>query len=100
MSGHASLLYRSPRRVSPRAIFQPPRRMAHTWSSRVAISYQVPRATDHTDKLLLLRNDLQSAALPPRAAGTASGLSRFSTFEINSHTVIPRCPHSLRFKLV
>src|ERR1700675_787395 len=42
----------------------------------------------------------QSAPVPARAAGTAMGLSRFKTVEINSLTEIPRCPHSRRFRLV
>src|SRR5216110_1718549 len=43
---------------------------------------------------------LQSPAVPARGTMALSGRSRFKTLEINSLTVIPRWPQSLRFRLV
>src|ERR1700730_17821581 len=45
-------------------------------------------------------NCSQSAPVPARAAGTAMGLSRFNTVEINSLTEMPRWPHRRRLRLV
>jgi len=45
------------------------------------------------------RQTRQSAPVS-RETGTAIGLSKFSTFEMNSLTFIPKCPHNRRFKLV
>src|ERR1700730_7929813 len=42
----------------------------------------------------------QSAPVPARAVGTAKGLSRFNTVEINRLTEMPGCPDSRRFRLV
>src|SRR4029077_4739140 len=43
---------------------------------------------------------LQSPAVPARGMLALAGRSRFKTLEMNSLTVIPRWPQSLRFKLV
>src|SRR6266576_1809417 len=42
---------------------------------------------------------LQSPAVPARGTMALAGRSRFKTLEINSLTVIPRWPQSLRFRL-
>jgi len=55
---------------------------------------------DYMAKRIGRSSYLQSPAVPARGRLAVAGRSRFKTLEMNSLTVIPRWPQSLRFRLV